>query len=177
MKCTAFWILSLLCFDCDTTTAHRTSDFDFRGHEMGDSFSEFLASVKNTKGVVSAGSDNYRCNKVGLLADGSATRHDDVHAVIRVSVSSLHYRDAIGRIQWHFPCISNATAFAKAKEKLGEPSRARFCHKPRETKTYYWTRSDGGSCHLILRESSDGLLNVFRREADAEEIDMIGGDI
>ena len=138
---------------------------------------KFLVSVKNTKGVVSAGSDNYRCNKVGLLADGSATRHDDVHAVIRVSVSSLHYRDAIGRIQWHFPCTSNATAFAKAKEKLGEPSRARFCHKPRETKTYYWTRSAGGSCHLILRESSDGLLNVFCREADAEEIDMIGGDI
>ena len=138
---------------------------------------KFLVSVKNTKGVVSAGSDNYRCNKVGLLADGSATRHDDVHAVIRVSVSSLHYRDAIGRIQWHFPCTSNTPAFAKAKEKLGEPSRARFCHKPRETKTYYWTRSAGGSCHLILRESSDGLLNVFCREADAEEIDMIGGDI
>ena len=30
---------------------------------------------------------------------------------------------------------------------------------------------------MILRESSDGLLNVFCREADAEEIDMIGGDI
>ena len=136
---------------------------------------KFLVSVKNTKGVVSAGGDNYRCYKVGLLVDGSATRHDDVHAVIRVSVSSLHYRDAIGRIQWHFPCTSNATAFAKAKEKLGEPSRARFYHKPREIKTYYWTRSDGGRCPLILRESSDGLLNVFTREADTEEIDMIGG--
>ena len=136
---------------------------------------KFLVSVKNTKGVVSAGGDNDRCNKVGLLADGSATRHDDVHAVIRVSVSSLHYRDAIGRIQWHFPCTSNATAFAKAKEKLGEPSRARFYHKPRETKASYWTRSDGGRGHLILRESSDGLLNVFTREAYNEEIDMIGG--
>ena len=90
-------------------------------------------------------------------------------------VPSPHYRDAIGRIQWHFPCISNATAFAKAKEKLGEPNRARFYHKPREIKTYYWTRSDGGRCHLILRESSDGLLNVFTREADTEEINMIGG--
>ncbi|MEE3372267.1 MAG: hypothetical protein VX346_23230, partial [Planctomycetota bacterium] len=85
-------------------------------------------------------------------------------------MSSPHYRDAIGRIQWHFPCISNATAFAKAKEKLGEPNRARFYHKPREIKTYYWTRSDGGRCPLILRESSDGLLNVFTREADTEEI-------
>ena len=30
---------------------------------------------------------------------------------------------------------------------------------------------------MIFRDSSDGLLNVFRREADAEQIDMIGGDI
>ena len=163
MRVTTLFLFATLFLGCGAST--KTSEFDFRGHKLSDSFSDLTASIDQNSwgGVVTKSETGPQFYMVAVLPDGSDSKHFDENAVLRVTVRSLPNSDTIGSISWSFPSQENGKTIEKFLSRLGPPMDTGEVSEL-QIERYEWALSGGGRCVVYLNPLREGMLSADSSE-------------
>ncbi len=163
MRVTCLCLFAIIFLGCGAST--KTSEFDFRGHKLGDSFSDLTASIDQNSwgGAVIKSETGRRCYMVAVLPDGTDSEHFDKNAVLRVMVRSLPNSDIIGSISWSFPSQENGKTIEKLLSRLGPPMYTGEVSEL-QIERYEWALSGGGRCVVYLNPLTEGMLSADSSE-------------